>query len=99
MPPSITMTGTINPDGTVGPVGGIPEKIAGLAEQGFGADPVIVELDRGGGHAIDHLEPARHGQGGRLDQMERQAVAVTRAATRSRRASARSRRRDRAARW
>jgi len=33
--PSITMTGTINPDGTVGPVGGIPEKITGLAEQGI----------------------------------------------------------------
>src|SRR5947207_3421715 len=25
--PGITMTGTINPDGTVGPVGGIPEKV------------------------------------------------------------------------
>ncbi len=32
--PSITMTGTINPDGTVGPVGGIPHKIAGAAEAG-----------------------------------------------------------------
>lgn len=31
----ITMTGTINPDGTVGPVGGIPEKIKGAAEEGF----------------------------------------------------------------
>ena len=31
----ITMTGTINPDGTVGPVGGIPEKIAGAAQAGF----------------------------------------------------------------
>ncbi len=27
--PGITMTGTINPDGTVGPVGGIPYKVAG----------------------------------------------------------------------
>src|SRR5665213_864346 len=26
----ITMTGTINPDGTVGPVGGIPYKIQGV---------------------------------------------------------------------
>ena len=32
--PSVTMTGTINPDGTVGPVGGIPHKIAGAAEAG-----------------------------------------------------------------
>jgi uncharacterized protein len=31
----ITMTGTINPDGTVGPVGGIPEKIKGAAAEGF----------------------------------------------------------------
>ena len=30
-----TMTGTINPDGTVGPVGGIPLKVAGVAEAGF----------------------------------------------------------------
>ncbi len=28
------MTGTINPDGTVGPVGGIPHKVAGAAEHG-----------------------------------------------------------------
>jgi uncharacterized protein len=32
--PSITMTGTINPDGTVGPVGGIPEKVLGAADEG-----------------------------------------------------------------
>jgi hypothetical protein len=31
----ITMTGTINPDGTVGPVGGIPEKIKGAAAEKF----------------------------------------------------------------
>ncbi len=31
----MTMTGTINPDGTVGPVGGIPQKIQGAAEEGF----------------------------------------------------------------
>ncbi len=28
--PDITMTGTINPDGTIGPVGGIPYKVAGV---------------------------------------------------------------------
>ncbi|HUG90478.1 MAG TPA: S16 family serine protease, partial [Planctomycetaceae bacterium] len=27
--PAVTMTGTINPDGTIGPVGGIPHKIVG----------------------------------------------------------------------
>lgn len=32
--PTITMTGTINPDGTIGPVGGIPHKIQGAAEAG-----------------------------------------------------------------
>ena len=31
----ITMTGTINPDGTLGPVGGIPEKVLGAAAEGF----------------------------------------------------------------
>ncbi len=30
----VAMTGTINPDGTVGPVGGIPHKIEGAAEHG-----------------------------------------------------------------
>ncbi len=30
----VTMTGTINPDGTIGPVGGIPHKIQGAAEAG-----------------------------------------------------------------
>ncbi len=29
-----TMTGTINPDGTIGPVGGIPHKIEGAAKKG-----------------------------------------------------------------
>ncbi len=32
--PNVTMTGTINPDGTLGPVGGIPHKIAGAAAAG-----------------------------------------------------------------
>ena len=30
----VTMTGTINPDGTTGPVGGIPQKLRGAAAQG-----------------------------------------------------------------
>jgi uncharacterized protein len=32
--PDVTMTGTINPDGTIGPVGGIPHKIEGAAASG-----------------------------------------------------------------
>ncbi|MFW6074993.1 MAG: S16 family serine protease [Chloroflexota bacterium] len=32
--PTVTMTGTINPDGSIGPVGGIPHKIVGAAEAG-----------------------------------------------------------------
>ncbi len=32
--PTVTMTGTINPDGTIGPVGGIPHKIEGAAKAG-----------------------------------------------------------------
>jgi len=32
--PTVTMTGTINPDGTIGPVGGIPHKIEGAAAAG-----------------------------------------------------------------
>jgi len=32
--PDVTMTGTVNPDGSIGPVGGIPQKIAGAAAKG-----------------------------------------------------------------
>ena len=32
--PEATMTGSVNPDGTIGPVGGIPQKIAGAAAKG-----------------------------------------------------------------
>nr|HEX4313239.1 S16 family serine protease [Kofleriaceae bacterium] len=32
--PTVTMTGIINPDGTIGPVGGIPEKFAGSIAKG-----------------------------------------------------------------
>ncbi|MDB4961391.1 MAG: peptidase lon domain protein [Myxococcales bacterium] len=32
--PTVTMTGIINPDGTIGPVGGIPEKFAAAIEKG-----------------------------------------------------------------
>ncbi len=33
--PDVAMTGTINPDGTVGPVGGVPHKIDGAAAAGM----------------------------------------------------------------
>ncbi len=32
--PAVTLTGTINPDGTIGPVGGIPQKLQGAAAKG-----------------------------------------------------------------
>ncbi len=32
--PTVTMTGIINPDGTIGPVGGIPQKFIGSIEKG-----------------------------------------------------------------
>ncbi len=32
--PNVVMTGTINPDGTIGPVGGIPQKVEGAAAIG-----------------------------------------------------------------
>ncbi len=38
----VTMTGTINATGTVGPVGGIPEKITGAADAGF--ETVLIPL-------------------------------------------------------
>ncbi|MCB1793038.1 MAG: hypothetical protein KDJ70_01085 [Candidatus Competibacteraceae bacterium] len=34
IPATVSMTGTINPDGTVGPVGGIPQKVRGAAKSG-----------------------------------------------------------------
>jgi len=34
MKEDVAMTGTINPDGTIGPVGGIPQKLEGAAEAG-----------------------------------------------------------------
>jgi len=33
--PSVTMTGMINPDGTIGPVGGLKEKLDAAAQEGF----------------------------------------------------------------
>lgn len=46
----VTMTGTINATGTIGPVGGIPEKLTGASEAGF--DTVLIPL--GQRNAPDH---------------------------------------------
>lgn len=43
-------TGTINPDGTIGPVGGIPEKAAGAARAGIR----IVQYPAGQTQTLDH---------------------------------------------
>ncbi len=56
----VAMTGTINPDGTVGPVGGIPHKIEGAAERG--AKLVLVpagqryDYDQNKGELVDLVE-------------------------------------------
>lgn len=55
--PAITMTGTINPDGTVGPVGGIPEKIAGLADEGI--KTVLIPLGQRNSDGVDVIDLGR----------------------------------------
>ncbi len=56
----IFMTGTINPDGTIGPVGGIPQKVQGAAENG--ARMVLIpagqryDVDHNTGQAVDVVE-------------------------------------------
>src|SRR5262249_49494979 len=47
----ITMTGTINPDGTVGPVGGIPQKIKGAAADGV--KTVLIPVGQRNSASID----------------------------------------------
>lgn len=47
---SVTMTGTINATGTIGPVGGIPEKLHGAAEAGLST--ILVPL--GQRNSVDH---------------------------------------------
>lgn len=57
------MTGTINPDGTIGPVGGVPHKIQGAADHG--ATLVLVpagsryEVDRNTGQSVDVVAVGR----------------------------------------
>jgi len=58
--PDTAMTGGINPDGTIGPVGGIPHKIRGAAEAGKKA--VIIpamqrfDVDLNTGESVDLVE-------------------------------------------
>ena len=58
--PTMTMTGTINPDGVIGPVGGIQHKIGGAARAG--KKVVLIparnrfELDRDTGKPVDLVE-------------------------------------------
>jgi hypothetical protein len=61
--PQATMTGTINPDGEVGPVGGIPYKIEGAARAGkkIVLIPAInrFEVDKRTGKSVDLIEHGR----------------------------------------
>jgi uncharacterized protein len=58
--PEVTMSGIVNPDGSIGPVGGLPHKLAGAAEHGkkrFGY-PVGQRYDQdlGTGQLVDLVE-------------------------------------------
>lgn len=62
--PAATMTGTINPDGTIGPVGGIPEKFAGAIAAGKKrlGYPIGMRLSRTlAGKLVDLEQLAREG--------------------------------------
>jgi hypothetical protein len=60
----VFMTGTINPDGTIGPVGGVPHKVAGAAENG--ARMVLIpaglryDQDQNTGEMVDVVEVGRN---------------------------------------
>lgn len=58
--PDVTMTGTINPDGTIGPVGGIPNKLEGA--KAAGKTTVLVpggqryDVDEATGDSVDLVQ-------------------------------------------
>ncbi|MCC7078327.1 MAG: hypothetical protein IT198_14485 [Acidimicrobiia bacterium] len=58
--PDVTMTGTINPDGSIGPVGGIPQKIQGAVDAG--KEKILIPVgkrmseDEASGQTIDVVE-------------------------------------------
>lgn len=58
------MTGTINPDGTIGPVGGIPYKIEGAAAQG--KKFVLIPIGRNEGD----VDLVQHGKNNNVDVVE-----------------------------
>ena len=57
IPSDFAMTGTINPDGSIGPVGGIPQKIVGAAKAGIKTILVPVgqrtDVDENTGKTVD----------------------------------------------
>lgn len=60
----VLMTGTISPDGTVGPVGGVPEKAAAAARAGmrlflYPAGEDMVQISGPGGRVVDMPEYCR----------------------------------------
>jgi hypothetical protein len=61
--PGVTMTGTVNPDGTIGPVGGIPEKVLGAAEEGLETVLIPVgqrnSLSKATGELVDVVDLGR----------------------------------------
>src|SRR3989304_2924771 len=57
IPADAAMTGGINPDGSIGPVGGIPPKIGGAAQAGGGPVPLPPLPPLPG--ALNHREPVR----------------------------------------
>ena len=75
-----TMTGTINPDGTIGPVGGIPHKIDGAAE----AKKKLMLIPAGQRRSLDYQ---RKQQVDVVDRGQVSASTSTRSATSTRRTS------------
>jgi hypothetical protein len=63
--PKATMTGIINPDGTIGPVGGIPHKFAGSMEKGKTrlGFPIGMRksMDMNSGEMVDLVQVAKAG--------------------------------------
>src|SRR3989304_3971404 len=60
IPADAAMTGGINPDGTIGPVGGIPQKIGGAAQEGMSLVliPAVqrFDVDLNTGEPVDLVE-------------------------------------------
>lgn len=63
LPEDVSMTGTIHPDGTIGPVGGIPQKILGAARNGKRRFALPLgqrrDIDLSTGNEVDCIELGR----------------------------------------